>query len=375
MKWKIAAPLLLLAAGGIAYGVHATRHTRFLHLSPRTASAPADADAVPLTAKVERRTLVHTVDLAGDVTPLFQVDVKAEISYRIKAGGIHVVIGQQVKKDDVLVELDDSDIRTNLSVADRDVAAAQLDLDKAKRDFKRSKELFAQNLVSQEAYDDAQTALAVAQNAFDKTGNSRQQVKDQLSKATIHSPMNGVVLTLPVVEGQMVIGAASVNSGTTLMTIADLSKMIINAQVNQVDIAYIRKGQAATFTVESIKDVKMDGSVDLISPVAAVVSNLKGFLIRILIANPHASLRPGMTADVTIPVETAKDALSVPLAAVFTDDDGASVVYLPPAAEGAAPRKQSVKLGIVNYDFAQIASGLKDGDAVLLAKPKGIRGG
>lgn len=373
MKWKIAVPLLLLVLGGAAYYLVAVRHVPFRRFS-LGASAPAPEAAADLSAKAARRTVVHEVDLAGDVTPLFQVDVKAEISYRIKQGGIHVVIGQQVKQNDVLVDLDDSDIRTNLDVADRDVAAARLDLDKAKRDFKRSKELFAQNLVSQETYDDAQTALDTAQNAYDKAQGSRQQVNDQLSKATIRSPMNGVVLTMPVVEGQMVIGAASVNSGTTLMTIADLSKMIINAQVNQVDIAYIKKGQAATFTVESIKDVKMDGSVDLISPVAAVVNNLKGFLVRILIANPNPNLRPGMTADVVVPVESVKDAVTVPLAAIFTDDDGSSVVYLPGAGENAPPRKQPVKLGIVNYDYAQIVSGVKDGDTVLLSRPRGPRG-
>lgn len=373
MKWKIAVPLLLLVLGGAAYYLVAVRHVPFRRFS-FGASAPAPEAAADLSAKAARRTVVHEVDLAGDVTPLFQVDVKAEISYRIKQGGIHVVIGQQVKQNDVLVDLDDSDIRTNLDVADRDVAAARLDLDKAKRDFKRSKELFAQNLVSQETYDDAQTALDTAQNAYDKAQGSRQQVNDQLSKATIRSPMNGVVLTMPVVEGQMVIGAASVNSGTTLMTIADLSKMIINAQVNQVDIAYIKKGQAATFTVESIKDVKMDGSVDLISPVAAVVNNLKGFLVRILIANPNPNLRPGMTADVVVPVESVKDAVTVPLAAIFTDDDGSSVVYLPGAGENAPPRKQPVKLGIVNYDYAQIVSGVKDGDTVLLSRPRGPRG-
>ena len=369
MKWKIVLPLLLLVAvaGGFLY------YHKLLPALSSGADASA-ADAV-LTAKVERRTLVRTVDTAGDISPppALQVDVKPEISYKINK--IWVTVGQQVKAGDKLVDLDDSDILTNKTVADRQVEAAQLALEKSKRDFERSQNLFNEKLVSQETYDDAKTSLDAAQNSYEEAKNSLQQVLDQLTKTKILAPINGEVLSIPVVEGQEVIGTASVSLGTILMTIADLSSMVINAQINQVDIAYLRKGQPVTFTVESIKDVTMNGMVDLIYPVASIKNNVKGFQVQILINNPNKALRPGMTADVVIPVQTSTNALAVPLAAIFVEDDGTNTVYLPAKEKDGLPIRREVKLGIINYDYAEVLSGLSEGDTVLLTKPLTFKSG
>ena len=361
--------LVALAAGG-GYTYLRARHHR--HVRAREA---AETPAETLTAPVEKRTIVHEIDTAGDITPVTSVDVKPEISYKIKK--IFVAVGQAVKQGDPLVELDDSDILTNKTVSDRQVEAARLDLDKNHRDYDRAQKLYTDKLVSQESYENAKTSLDTAQNAYEQAQNSRQQVLDQLTKTKILSPLSGTVLSIPVVEGQVVVGAASVNSGTVLMTVADLRKMVIYAQVNQVDIAYIHKGEPANFTVESIKDTPMAGVVDLIYPQASVKNNVKGFQVWILIENPNKDLKPGMTADVVIPVETAKDAVVLPLASVFTEEDGTSVAFVAPPADtdddAALPERRPLKLGIINYDYAQVLSGVKVGETVLLTRPKKSR--
>jgi RND family efflux transporter MFP subunit len=368
-KIVLIALILALAAGG-GYAYLRARHHR--HVRAREA---AQTSSEPLTAPVEKRTIVHEIDTAGDITPVTSVDVKPEISYKIKK--IFVAVGQAVKEGDPLVELDDSDILTNKTVSDRQVEAARLDLDKNHRDYDRAQKLYTDKLVSQESYENAKTSLDTAQNAYEQAQNSRQQVLDQLTKTKILSPLSGTVLSIPVVEGQVVVGAASVNSGTVLMTVADLRKMVIYAQVNQVDIAYIHKGEPANFTVESIKDTPMAGVVDLIYPQASVKNNVKGFQVWILIENPNKDLKPGMTADVVIPVETAKDAVVLPLAAVFTEEDGTSVAFVPPADtdddDAALPERRPLKLGIINYDYAQVLSGVKLGETVLLTRPKQSR--
>lgn len=328
--------------------------------------------APPPTAQVERRNLTEEIMTSGDVAASLQVEIKPEVSGKIKTLAVHT--GDSVKPGQLLVELDDKDLLTEKGTTQVQIAGAKLSLDKALRDFERTQKLFERNLISREAFDNAKTELDTSKNNHEQALGRLRTVEDKLFKTKIVAPFDGTILSIPVVEGQVVVAAASVSSGTLLMSMADLSHMQIATHVNQVDIAKLKVGQTGEITVDSLPGVKIEGAIGLISPLAVVKNNIKGFTVTVTIRTRDERLKPGMTADVRFVVGKSDQALVVPLAGVFTEDDESKVVYLPQKSAGA-PKKTTVTLGIVNFDYAEIKSGLKEGDSILLVKPKEAGGG
>lgn len=316
------------------------------------------------TAKAEVRNIDYSVAVSGDVSPQFSLDVKAEVGGKLKE--LHVLPGDSVKQGQLLVEIDDRDILTEKESAMTDIAAAKLQMEKANRNNERGKELFAQKLISQEAFDNFLTELELAKNALDRANRKVQIVEDKLSKTKVTAPNDGTVLTVPVVEGQVIIPAASVNSGTTLMTIANLDLLIVECHVNQVDVAKLRRTQKVKLRAEAIKDGDMEAEIFQIAFVATLKNSVKGFTVQALIKKPSVSLRPGMTVSMTVPIDHADDAIAVPISAVFRSE-GKRVVFV---LNGQKTEKREVKLGVSNIEHAQILTGLKAGEEILLVNPE-----
>jgi RND family efflux transporter MFP subunit len=355
--------LLVLAGGGWAFWKW------------RTASpgGPAAAASLPdLTAKVKRRTIESAVEVSGDVNPEIQIEVKAEVSAKIRK--LPVKLGDKVEQDQLLVELDDRDLITEKTSALTQIEGAKFELDKAQRDYERNQRLYDKKLVSDQAFSDSKTALDVAQNTYERVQTQLRTVEDKLIKTKVLAPLSGTVLSLPVVEGQVAIAAASVNSGTLLMTLANLSRLIIATHINQIDVARLKEGMPVEFTVDSLGEDVMKGQIATIAPIATVKNNIKGFAVTVLIANPDARLRPGMTADLTIPVEKAENVLAVPLSAVFSQPDGGKVVYVSGATPETPPETRKVEAGLSNINYVEIKSGLREDETVLLTKPAGPAG-
>src|SRR3954471_22913336 len=168
----------------------------------------------------------------------------------------------------------------------------------------------------------------MAKNGLLKAQRKLQITEDKLSKTKVLAPSEGTVLTVPVTEGQVIIAAASVNSGTTLMTIANLSKLLVETHINQVDVSKLELNQDVKLRAESLKDLELVATISFIAPVATVKNNVKGFQVRALIDKPNPRLRPGMTVNVSIPIATATDAISIPISAVFKGEGKKKVVYV-----------------------------------------------
>ena len=274
--------------------------------------------------------------------------------------------GQQVKSGDTLVELDDRDLLTERQGALTDIEGAKLAVTRAKGNFGRGEGLFSAKLSSKETFDNLSNDLAVAENTLIKAQRSLQAVDDKLTKTRILSPTDGTVLIMPVVEGQVVTAAASVNSGTSLMTVANLSSLIVDTNVNQVDVAKLVVGRPVAVRMDALREPPMSAVIRFIAPVASVKNNVKGFQVEARIVDPSPSLRPGMTVNVTVPIDSARNALCVPVSAVFDDGD-AKVVYVRPRA--GQPEKRRVQLGVTNYFYTQVNDGVRDGEEVLLQPP------
>ena len=377
------------------------------------------------TAVVEKTRISFSISVAGEITPAEQVSVRPEVPGRISE--LPVDIGDQVKLGELLFALDDEELqiefktreteiasaklqleqaRQNLDVSDleieiesreTDLIRAQLQTRKANEDFLRHETLFKDELVSKEVFEtsktnhelaknaiasaernlelakdrltkkkeQAQTDHELAKNSVLKTERSLELAKDRLSKTRIVAPFDCTVLTRPVSVGQAVSGSGGFNSGTEVLTIANLNEMIINAHVNQADITRLKKDMEVDVQVEAVIGLKVKGKVERIAPQATIKNGIKGFEARILLTEIDPRVQPGMTAKITIPVVSADDALAVPLAAVFTEQGGRHVFIV----DGDEFERRPVKIGVSDYKFAEVLSGLKPGDIVALEPP------
>src|SRR6185369_1539312 len=187
------------------------------------------------------------------------------------------------------------------------------------RSYARSKQLYAEHLISAEVFEDTKTEYDLDTNLLERAQSALRLVEDQLSKTKIMAPFDCTVLTRPVSLGQTVSGAAGFNSGTEVMSIANLKNMIVNAHVNQADVIRLQQGRDVEIQAESVPGVKMRGVVERIAPQAVIKNGIKGFSARIAIKDIDQRVRPGMTAILSIPVSSADNVLAMPLAAVFTE--------------------------------------------------------
>ena len=221
-------PLILLVAV-CAGGWYAYSHRPVV--APNTTDLPASK----FVTRAEKRDIDATIEVSGDVTPAFQLDVKSEVGGKLKV--LNVEPGDTVKQGDVLVEVDDRDLLSEKESALTEIEGANLSMEKAKKNFDRSQELFDAKLISREVFDNLSSEYALAQNGLTKAERKLQLVEDKLRKTKVacadgwHHPHD------PGDRRPVIIAAASVNSGTTLMTVANLSKLLVETHINQVDVA------------------------------------------------------------------------------------------------------------------------------------------
>jgi len=323
----------------------------------------AEIDETELFASAERRDIESTLLLTGEVVPAFQVEIKPEVGGKVKK--LHVVTGQAISKGEDLATIDDTDLLTDKASAQTEIEGAQLSVDKNRGNYERAKALFEEKLISKEVFANLAADLAIAENSLEKSHSRMRTVEDRLRKTRITAPADGTVLDVMVNEGQVVVAAASVNSGTVLMSFADLSRLLINSHVNQVDAASLKHGQEIAVNVSAGGEQPLKACIEFIAPVATVKNNIKGFEVQALIQHNDGRLKPGMSVSMDVPVAKADAAISVPVAAIFRDKKQA-VVYV---RKGGQTEKRNVEIGVSDLGFAEIRSGIEEGEEILLFEP------
>jgi len=323
----------------------------------------------PTSAKVESRDIHFAINAAGEIGPADQVSVRPEVNGRILQ--LPVDIGDSVHKGAVLFQLDDRDLQIEKESQQKEIERAKLELEQAERNYLRSQALFDEHLVSKELFEDSKTQYELAKNTLGRSEKAMELVEDRLRKTRIVAPFDCTVLTRPVSVGQAVSGSGGFNSGTEVLTIANLTDMIINAHINQADVARLSPQQEVEVQVEAVAGLKMVGKVERIAPQATIKNNIKGFAVRILLQNVDPRVRPGMTANIQIPVAAADDVVAVPLAAVFTERNPGTqqterYVYV---ARNARFERRPVQIGVSDYFYAEVTKGLVAGEVVSLEQP------
>jgi RND family efflux transporter MFP subunit len=358
-KWIILAVVIAAGFGGYSLWNNWQK-------TKSTASSPAR----PTTATVEVRDINFAVNAAGEISPAEQVSVRPEINGLLET--LPVDIGDHVKKDDLLFKLDDKELQQQRASNLTDIERARLELAKAERDHKRAQQLLAERLIAQEIYDDTKTTYDLAKNSLERAQKDLAIIEERLTKTVVRAPFDCTVLTRPVSIGQAVSGSGGFNSGTEVLSIADLNSMVINAQVNQADVPRLKVSQTVEITIEAVPGLHVNGVVERIAPQATIKNNIKGFAARIVLKNPDPRIRPGMTANVKIPVASAENVTAVPLAAVFTEKNPETLAMerFAYVQQGESFERRDVKVGVADFFYAEIQEGLSPGDVVSLELPK-----
>lgn len=356
MKRVLIIFLVLAALGGGIYGL--------IHMVPE---APGKQSGQTRTDTAERRDLRSVVPATGEVLPLLSSIVKSEISGRVTA--IEVEEGDTVERDQVLLELDRTSLETRLREAQRSLEAERLRVEKSDRNYNRLKELFAKQFVGEKEFLDAETELKLARINLEISQARLEDAAEDLSKTTIKAPHDGVVTLLDVVEGQVISGATSVSNGTDLLTIAQLNELFMEANINEVDVEKLYVGQTAYLRFDAIPNFQVEGSISVIAPSARRDGNVRVFPIEVVFEVADNRVRPGISATVEVPIESAANVVSVLLSAVFSDE-AQNIVYVQTTTGWD---RREVKVGINNLQHVEIRSGLEVGDKVALSRPPEYR--
>jgi len=375
--------------------------------------------------KVARHTITETVIANGKIYPVLQVHISAEVSGEIIA--LPVQEGQFVHKGDLLLKINPKTPLAMLNQAKASyessraaITTSEANLEKAEADFKRNKELFDRQLISDSDYIGYKVGRDISRAQLENTKHQVElaqaavdSAQDSMDKTTITAPLDGTITKLNSQLGERVLGTVQ-NAGTEIMTISDLSAMEARVDIGEMDIVLLQVGQKAKLEVDSFKDVKFAGRVTAVansskdmntsaayggssSASAAGGQSATQFQVRIRLTEGD-QFRPGMSVSATIETRTRTNTLAAPIASVTTrivkakpDAAGGKsndLARVSPATNASPATKKSledrnkpvdvvfviegdhvktmpVKIGISDDNFWEITEGLKEGDEIV----------
>ena len=374
---------------------------------------PVEVESTTSTATVARRDFSSSVLATGAVQP--QVGAEVQVGARLsgKVERLYANIGDNVTKGQIVAELEKADLeavvgqrQAELDLAQAKLAAvesllpkeiekARLDLDEsqatytlAEKNLGRARQLVQRNATTEDELDQAEErhsvsvarvasgrkALELAETRYvedlrqakaevARAAAALENANVQLSYATITAPIDGVIASVSTEEGETV---AAGMQAPTFVTIIDLQRLQIDAYVDEVDIGKVKVGQRAVFTVDAFPATDFEGKASAIYPKAVIQDNVVNYDVVVDIQTPyHGLLRPEMTASVTIFLERREGVLAVPAKAVQRER-GKNVVYV--IAHGRAEPRE-IKVGWRDGQWIEVASGLEEGETVLLEAP------
>jgi HlyD family secretion protein len=264
------------------------------------------------TAKVEKGDIQVTVRASGTLQAVTTVQVGTQVSGIIKK--IYVDFNSVVQEGQVIAVLDTILLAQAVDDAKVSLKKSEIQVNQTKRDFDRTKVLFEQKVMAQADYDLALTSYETAVANSISAQSALNRAKINLRYATIIAPISGVVVSRAVDVGQTV--AASFSTPTMFTIANDLTKMQVQANIDEGDIGKILVGQTVKFTVDAYPDMTFDGTVRQVRLQPVVTQNVVNYTVIIDVPNPDLKLLPGMTANITVMVQEEKDVLKVPATAL-----------------------------------------------------------
>ena len=324
------------------------------------------------TAEAVVQDITTSVTATGTIEPVTSVTVGTQVSGIVSK--LYVDYNSIVKAGDVIAELDRTNLMSELSSAKASLNSAQSELDYQKANHERYKTLHEKGLISANEYEQVRLSFIKAQQTLTNHKENVKKAQTNLGYATITSPIDGVVLSKAVEEGQTV--ASSFNTPTLFTIAKDLTDMRVIANVDEADIGEVKEGQRVTFTVDAFPEDTFQGFVSQVRQEAAAESNVVTYEVVISAPNEDLKLKPGLTANVNIFTLEMKDILTIPNKALrFTPNEamlsegetiqnaeGKTKVWV---KEGSVLKAIPVKTGMTNGTLTQVFEGLAPGTEII----------
>lgn len=324
------------------------------------------------TAAVAPANIMNSITATGTIEPVTSVTVGTQVSGIVSK--LFVDYNSVVKKGQVIAELDKTNLMSQLNTAKTQLATAQSQLNYQTANYKRYKTLFEKGLVAADDFDNAKLSYTQAKEQVVSAKEEVQRAQTNLGYATITSPIDGVVLSKSVEEGQTV--AASFSTPELFTIAQDLTNMQVVADVDEADIGDVKEGERVTFTVDAYPDDTFEGEVKQVRQEATTTDNVVTYEVVISAPNADLKLKPGLTANVTIYTAERKGVLSVPSKALrFTPQketvgkmkivDVANAKNKVWTIEGNSIVAHKVNIGMTDGTNTQIVGGIAEGTKVI----------
>lgn len=324
------------------------------------------------TAAVAPANIMNSITATGTIEPVTSVTVGTQVSGIVSK--LFVDYNSVVKKGQVIAELDKTNLMSQLNTAKTQLATAQSQLNYQTANYKRYKTLFEKGLVAADDFDNAKLSYTQAKEQVASAKEDVQRAQTNLGYATITSPIDGVVLSKSVEEGQTV--AASFSTPELFTIAQDLTNMQVVADVDEADIGDVKEGERVTFTVDAYPDDTFEGEVKQVRQEATTTNNVVTYEVVISAPNADLKLKPGLTANVTIYTAERKGVLSVPSKALrFTPQketvgkmkivDAANAKNKVWTIEGNSIVAHKVNIGMTDGTNTQIVGGIAEGTKVV----------
>lgn len=259
------------------------------------------------TVAVAPANIMNSITATGTIEPVTSVTVGTQVSGIVSK--LYVDYNSVVKKGQVIAELDKTNLMSQLNTAKTQLATAQSQLNYQTTNFNRYKTLYQKGLVAADEYDNAKLSYTQAKEQLASAKEEVQRAQTNLGYATITSPIDGVVLSKSVEEGQTV--AASFSTPELFKIAQDLTNMQVVADVDEADIGDVKEGERVSFTVDAYPDDTFEGTVKQVRQEATTTNNVVTYEVVISAPNADLKLKPGLTANVTIYTAERKGVLSV----------------------------------------------------------------
>ena len=319
-----------------------------------------------------KQDVTTTVTATGTIEPVTSVDVGTQVSGIVSK--LYVDYNSVVKAGDIIAELDRTNLMSELSSTQANLKSAQSELDYQKTNYERYKALYDKGLISANDYEQARLSYIKAQQTVTNQKESVKKAQTNLGYATITSPIDGIVLSKEVEEGQTV--ASSFNTPTLFTIAQDLTDMRVIADVDEADIGEVKEGQRVSFTVDAFPNDTFEGNVTQVRQQATTESNVVTYEVVISAPNEDLKLKPGLTANVVIYTLEMHDVLAIPSKALrfkpseamlnegetITDIDSPQKVW---TKEGPNLKAIAIKTGVTNGTLTQVTEGLTAGTMVI----------
>ena len=351
--------------------------------------------------KVKRQDLTSIVSASGEIKPKKNINISAQVPGRIVKIG--VIEGQEVKAGQFLLQLDATQYEANadrdrnfIRASNADLIQSEARLQRDKNSYDRQKKLFDDNLISKDTLEaaKAQYDVSVAQtNAINfqikQAEASLKSTLDSLAKTTYNSPIDGIVTSLQVEEGETAIIGTMNNPGTVMLTIADLSVMEVEVEVDETDVIGVSLNQDANVRVDALPGTIFKGKVTEIGSSAIQKNNLnastqesKDFKVVVTLEDPSHKLKPGLSASADVIVAERKMVPAVPIASLVLRDKPDADKNATAAAreqegvfivEAGRVKFAPVEKGITGGMMIEITSGLKEGQEIVTGPYASLR--